>query len=111
MLRSRLRGARSPRANMQGGQIMPTRRSILKTGVCGLAAISASRVLGLAPARAGDKVTHTDAEWQKLLSEDQYAVRRKEATERPFTCALLREERAARFTCAGGALPLFSSKT
>ena len=36
---------------------------------------------------------------------------RHEATERPFTSALLKEHRAGTFVCAGCALPLFASKT
>jgi peptide-methionine (R)-S-oxide reductase len=60
---------------------------------------------------ASDKVTHTDAEWQKRLTPDQYQVLRQEATERPFTSALLNEHREGTFGCAGCDLPLFSSKT
>ena len=62
-------------------------------------------------ALADDMVTHTDAEWQKLLSPDQYTVLRQEGTERPFSSELLHEARAGTFDCAGCALPLFSSKT
>ncbi|MGC4060776.1 MAG: peptide-methionine (R)-S-oxide reductase MsrB [Aquabacterium sp.] len=57
------------------------------------------------------EVHHTDDEWRKLLSRDQYAVLRHEGTERPFTSPLNDEHRAGRFTCAGCALDLFSSKT
>jgi len=56
-------------------------------------------------------ITHTDAEWQALLTPDQYEILRKEGTERPFTSELLHEERAGTFGCAGCQLPLFSSKT
>ena len=62
-------------------------------------------------AAAADHVTHTDAEWKSLLTAEQYAVLRHEGTERPFTSALLHEERAGIFACAGCDLPLFSSKT
>jgi peptide-methionine (R)-S-oxide reductase len=57
------------------------------------------------------KVTHSDAEWRKLLTADQYAVLRENGTERPFTSPLLHEERLGIFTCAGCALDLFSSTT
>ena len=57
------------------------------------------------------EVTHTDAEWRKLLTPDQYAVLRQEATERPFTSPLLHEKRRGTFACAGCALDNFSSAT
>ena len=57
------------------------------------------------------EVTHTDAEWRKLLTSEQYNVLRKAGTERPFSSPLDKEKRAGVFSCAGCALPLFSSKT
>jgi peptide-methionine (R)-S-oxide reductase len=92
---------------------MTTRRQVLSGGISGLAAISASVILRPTTGRSAvdDHVTHTDPEWRKLLSADQYAVLRQEGTERPFTSALLHEERAGTFACAGCDLPLFSSKT
>ncbi len=57
------------------------------------------------------EVSYSDAEWKKRLSADQYAVLRQEATETPGSSPLLSEHRAGTFSCAGCALPLFSSKT
>ncbi|MBX3593033.1 peptide-methionine (R)-S-oxide reductase MsrB [Sphingomonas sp.] len=57
------------------------------------------------------EVTHSDAEWRKLLTPAQYRVLRDEATERPFTSPLNKEHRAGTFACAGCQLPLYSSKT
>ena len=54
---------------------------------------------------------HSDDEWRKLLSPDQYAVLRQAATERPFTSALLHEERRGDFACAGCDQDAFSSTT
>ena len=56
------------------------------------------------------KVSHTDAEWRKLLSPEQYAVLRGHGTESPGSCALLYEKRAGKFSCAGCGQPLFKSK-
>lgn len=56
-------------------------------------------------------VTHTDAEWRKLLTPEQYAVLRQEATERPYTSPLLKEHRPGIFACVGCAKGLFSSET
>jgi peptide-methionine (R)-S-oxide reductase len=55
------------------------------------------------------KVTHTDAEWRKLLTPEQYHVLRGHGTEPPGSCALLHEKRAGTFTCAGCGQPLFKS--
>jgi peptide-methionine (R)-S-oxide reductase len=61
---------------------------------------------------AGDfEVTHSDAEWKKLLTPNQFAVLRQAATERPFSSPLDHEKREGTFACAGCDLPLFSSKT
>src|SRR5262249_6598091 len=57
------------------------------------------------------EVSHTDAEWHKLLTPDQFAVLRKSATERPYTSALLHEERRGNFSCVACDLDLFSSTT
>jgi peptide-methionine (R)-S-oxide reductase len=57
------------------------------------------------------EVMHTDAEWRKLLTGDQYAVLRHEATERPFSSPLNNEKRRGTFACAGCDLDLFSSTT
>ncbi|SFC77094.1 peptide-methionine (R)-S-oxide reductase [Polaromonas sp. OV174] len=57
------------------------------------------------------EVTHSEAEWQKLLTPAQFSVLRKAGTERPYSSPLDKEKRAGIFSCAGCALPLFSSKT
>ena len=93
---------------------MLTRRQTCYAGAAALAALAIGRI---ARPRAGNaathayEVTHTDAEWRKLLTPEQYVVLRQEGTERPFTSALLGEHRAGTFGCAGCELPLFASKT
>jgi peptide-methionine (R)-S-oxide reductase len=56
-------------------------------------------------------VTHTDAEWRKLLTPEQYRVLRQHGTEAPGSCALLREKRPGTFVCAGCGQPLFQADT
>ena len=58
-----------------------------------------------------EKITHTDAEWRKLLNPSQYTVLRRSGTEAPFSSPLLNEHRNGTFTCAGCGLELFSSTT
>jgi peptide-methionine (R)-S-oxide reductase len=57
------------------------------------------------------EVTHSDEEWRKLLTPDQYAILRQSGTERPYSSALLDEHRRGDFACAGCDLDLFSSTT
>lgn len=72
-------------------------------------------LIGLAGRRAVAaevfEVTHTDAEWRKLLDARQYDVLRRQGTEPPFSSPLDHEKREGMFNCAGCDLPLFSSKT
>lgn len=67
--------------------------------------------LGRASVPARFPVTHSPAEWRKLLGPQRYAVLREGATERAFTSPLLKEHRRGIFACAGCANPLFSSAT
>ncbi len=64
-------------------------------------------------ARATERfaVTHTDAEWQRLLSPEAYDVLRRQGTEAPGSSPLDHEFSAGRYDCAGCALPLFASAT
>jgi len=91
---------------------MPTRRDVFYAGAA-LAALSVGRLAWPSGVKAATsyEVTHTDAEWRKLLSPEAYQVLRHDGTERPFTSPLLDEHRAGTFACAGCDLPLFSSKT
>ena len=56
-------------------------------------------------------VTHTDAEWRKILTPEQYAIMREHGTEQAGSCALNYEKRPGTFSCAGCDQPLFESKT
>ena len=52
-------------------------------------------------------VSHTEEEWRRLLTPEQFAVLRGHATERPGSCALNFEKRAGSFACAGCGQVLF----
>ncbi len=56
-------------------------------------------------------VVHTDAEWHKLLSPEQYDVLRDSGTEPAYQNAYWNNHVAGSYFCAGCALPLFSSTT
>jgi len=73
----------------------------------------AAWLMGTPRARAADTftVTHTDDEWRKLLTPEQYRVLRQEGTEAPESSPLDHQFAAGRYDCAGCALPLFSSAT
>lgn len=55
-------------------------------------------------------VIHTDEEWRRLLTPEQYRVMRGHGTEAPGSCALNHEKRAGTFVCAGCGQRLFVSK-
>jgi len=56
-------------------------------------------------------VNRAPAEWRRLLGDQRYHILREAGTEPPFTSPLLKEHRRGTFSCAGCALPLFSSAT
>ena len=87
-----------------------TRRDFLVVSAATLAA-ACTAGSEAAPDQSSFEVTHTDAEWRKLLTPDAYQVLRHEATEPPFTSDLLHEKRKGTFACAGCSLDLFSSST
>ena len=86
---------------------MVTRRQAL---LAGIAAFAMARVGG-ASAAPSFEVTHSDDEWRKLLTPDQFSVLRKSGTERPFTSPLLGEHREGVFACVACDQKLYSSKT
>ena len=90
-----------------------TRRQAFSATAGGLALLALSRrgLVGPAFAAGAFDITHTDAEWRTMLTPEQYAVLRKEATERPFSSPLNDEHRSGQFACAGCGQPLFSSET
>ena len=83
-----------------------------RTALSGLAAVASANLLAFRGARAQEAhVVRTDADWRSTLTPEQYAILRKEGTERPFSSPLLHEERKGVFACAGCSSDLFSSST
>jgi len=95
--------------------MMSRRESLLGLGALAAVAATARGLFGSAPAHAAApahayKVVHSEAEWKKLLTPEQFDVLRRAGTERPWTSPLNKEKRAGTFSCAGCQLPLFSSR-
>jgi peptide-methionine (R)-S-oxide reductase len=88
--------------------------------LAGMAGIAAALVAGsglsrsaraLADTAGHFEVEHTDAEWRKLLTPEQYAVLRQQSTELAFSSPLDQEKRKGIYACAGCDLALYSSAT
>jgi peptide-methionine (R)-S-oxide reductase len=62
-------------------------------------------------ADAAAPVERTDAEWRDLLSDVEFAVLRRAATERPWSGPLLDEHRDGLYRCRGCGNELFRSGT
>ena len=94
---------------------MHTRREIIKGSIAlGLGAIGFYTLAGrrgLAEDSEVFEVSHSEEEWKRILSPNQFAVLRQSATERPFTSPLNDEHRNGVFRCAGCDLELFASAT
>lgn len=56
-------------------------------------------------------VTKSEAEWRRQLTDMQFYVLRKEATENPFTSELLDNKQEGVYVCAGCDTELFRSET
>ena len=90
---------------------MMTRRLFLKSGaIIGSVGVSSALWWATAPHAEAYTVTHTDVEWRKLLTPEQFHVMREHGTEAPGSCALNHEKRAGSFFCAGCGQALFRGK-
>ena len=58
-----------------------------------------------------EKVERTEAEWQELLSPDEYAVLRRAGTERAFTGEYTDSEKVGVYRCKACGAELFRSDT
>ena len=71
---------------------------------------------GVAPAAMSEappngRIEKSDAEWQKLLTDEQFQVTRRQGTERPYSGAYWNTKSAGSFQCVCCGQPLFDSKT
>ena len=86
------------------------RRTFMGLGAA-TAFLGGASVYALADSSEGEfEIMKSEEEWRKILTEEQFAVMRKEATERAFTSPLNDEKREGIFHCAACDLPLFSSE-
>ncbi|UJH66909.1 peptide-methionine (R)-S-oxide reductase MsrB [Allomuricauda sp. SCSIO 65647] len=56
-------------------------------------------------------INKTDAEWRTELTDMEYYILRRAATENPFTSDLLDNKEKGTYVCAGCSTPLFKSET
>ncbi len=81
------------------------RRAFAATlGAAAVAACSGRLVAGSYP------VSHSDAEWMRILGPQRYQILRESGTEPAFSSPLIGETRGGTYSCAGCELALFSSK-
>ncbi len=92
-----------------------SRREFLKRS----SALAGLVTFGLAPAKTATaaetqkafEITRSIKEWKALLTPNQFAILREEATERKGSSPLLSEKRPGTYHCAGCDLPAYSSQT
>lgn len=92
---------------------MITRRALMAAGATGviIAALNWRHEMSSTAEAKIFEVTHSDDEWRRMLTPEQYHVLRTHGTERAGTSPLNREKRKGVFACAGCGQPLFSSDT
>lgn len=87
--------------------------------VLGVVALAVAFSLARVPASSAEDqsqpatfpVTHTEAEWKKLLTPQQYDVLREKGTEAPFTGAYWNTDAKGVYSCAACGQVLFDSRT
>ncbi|GHC84636.1 putative methionine sulfoxide reductase [Novosphingobium pokkalii] len=90
----------------------PSRRRLLGWLGAGLVLPMASACRARpAPPKEVFPVQHSEAEWRRLLTPEQFYILREAGTERPFSSPLLNEHRKGTFACAADRQPLFASTT
>lgn len=80
------------------------KRRMLLTGL--LASVATRRVMAAGPF----EVTRSDAQWRVMLTDEEYAVMREDATEAPFSSPLDTEMRDGTYHCKGCDLPVYSAQ-
>lgn len=76
------------------------------------AAMAVTTACSAKPVAKGNfPVRHTEAEWRRLLTPEQFYILREAGTERPGTSPLLHEKRRGVFACAADGNPLFDART
>ncbi len=58
-----------------------------------------------------EKVIKTDAEWKKLLTQEQYDITTRKGTEAPFTCTLDEHKEPGLYKCVRCGTDLFATAT
>jgi peptide-methionine (R)-S-oxide reductase len=84
------------------------RRAYFLAGIAGALAAAPALARAGSPAYA---VTHSDADWKRILGPDRYFILRQGGTEPPFSSPINGEKRVGIYHCAGCNLALFSSAT
>ena len=95
---------------------MMTRRNLGLSAVGAAAAgLGLSRLFGGEASQARESkvfpVSHSEDEWKKRLTDEQFHVLREHGTERAGTSPLNQEKRKGTFVCAGCDTPLFTADT
>jgi peptide-methionine (R)-S-oxide reductase len=93
------------------GKTEMSRRALLTAGVDGVALSIFGRRTPATASEGTFEVMLSEDQWRSKLSQQQFAVLREEATERPFTSPFNTEKRKGMFHCAGCDLPVYSSET
>lgn len=89
------------------------KRTFIKLATGGVSALALSKLILPGQAMATEriaKLVHSNAEWKRLLTPEQYDILREEGTERPYTSPLNKEKRSGMFLCVACGLPLFPSR-
>lgn len=86
---------------------MPTRRQFLLSASA--LAGAALAPVALAAPKGRFEIVRSEAEWRRMLTPDQFAVLRKEATETAGSSPLNAETRRGTYHCAGCDLPVYPS--
>ena len=86
------------------------RRDMIGLGAAAAAGLMV-RSVRLAAAPMHFLISHSPADWERMLGAERYHILREAGTEPAFSSPLLKEHRKGTFNCAGCAETLFLSST
>jgi peptide-methionine (R)-S-oxide reductase len=92
-------------------RVLPRQANTQTAAAEGSKSVGGATSTGTTNSTAPFEITKTEAEWQRILTPEQFKVLRQQGTEPPLSSPLDKQFAKGTYDCAGCDLPLFTSAT